>query len=91
MMTMRADGYLSTISNPPNKDSMASNEYVQAYADGTSQTVKRFEKQGRKKSPDPLLPITVRLPKSWLDEMDDPRHIIRVALYEYRTRKLVKS
>ena len=70
---------------------MASNTYLQHYDDGTSKTVRRIVKQGRKKSNDPLLPITVRLPKSGLDEMEDVRHEIKVAIYEYRVRKLVKQ
>jgi hypothetical protein len=70
---------------------MANNIYTQRYADGTTQLVRRHVKQGRRKSADPLTAITVRLPKSWLDEMTDPRHEIFVAVYNSRTRKLVNS
>ena len=70
---------------------MAELIYTQFLADGTHQEMKHATKQGRHNSPDPLLPITVRLPRSWLAEMSDPRHEIRIALYEYRTRKLVKQ
>lgn len=71
---------------------MASNTFEMKCADGETYRFERETKQGRKPSPDPLTAITVRLPKSWLDEMGkDARHLIFVAVYNSRVRKLVKT
>lgn len=68
---------------------MASKMKTYKTVDGEIITVQR-SKQGRRPSVDPRIPVTVRIPKSWLDDLQDVRHEITVALYEYRTRKLVK-
>lgn len=68
---------------------MASKTKTYTTVDGAIVSVTR-KKQGRHESVDPRLPVTVRIPRSWLAEMDDVRHEIIVALYEYRTRKMVK-
>ena len=69
---------------------MASNTYIQHTADGKA-TLTRRGKQGRKPSTDPTVAITIRIRKSELAEMSDPRHEIAVAIYNYRTQKLLKS
>lgn len=66
---------------------------IYSYKTATGEVVKAArKKQGRHKSIDPMIPITVRIPASWLADMgEDKRHYIRVAIYEKRTRNLVKQ